>query len=50
MGFMAAAPFLVKGLCSPMSGLAADVLRQSKVSTKNVRRGFYAAGTLLESI
>lgn len=44
MGFLAATPFLVKGLCSPMSGLAADVLRKSTVSTKNVRKVFYAAG------
>ena len=42
---MAASPFLVKGVCSPLSGLAADVLRKSTVSTKNVRRVFYAAGT-----
>ena len=45
MGFMAASPFLVKGVCSPLSGLAADMLRKSTVSTKNVRRVFYAAGT-----
>ena len=45
MGFMAASPFLVEGVCSPLSGLAADVLRKSTVSTKNVRRVFYAAGT-----
>ena len=44
MGFLAAAPFLVKGLCTPLSGLAADVLRKSTVSTKSVRKGFYAAG------
>ncbi|KAL9982328.1 hypothetical protein ACROYT_G004357 [Oculina patagonica] len=46
MGFLAATPFLVKGLCSPMSGLAADVLRKSTVSTKNVRKVFYAAGAV----
>lgn len=46
MGFMAASPFLVKGVCSPLSGLAADVLRKSTVSTKNVRRVFYAAGAI----
>ncbi|PFX21595.1 Vesicular glutamate transporter 2.1 [Stylophora pistillata] len=46
MGFMAAAPFLVKGVCSPLSGLAADMLRRSTVSTKNVRRFFYAAGAV----
>ena len=45
MGFMAASPFLVEGVCSPLSGLAADVLRKSTVSTKNVRRVFYTAGT-----
>ena len=45
MGFMAASPFLVEGVCSPLSGLAADVLRKSTESTKNVRRVFYAAGT-----
>lgn len=46
MGFLAAAPFLVKGVCSPMSGLAADILRKSTVSTTAVRKIFYAAGTL----
>jgi len=45
MGFLAAAPFLVKGVCSPMSGLAADILRKSTVSTTAVRKIFYAAGT-----
>jgi len=46
MGFLAATPFLVKGLCSPMSGLAADILRKSTVSTTTVRKAFYAAGAL----
>lgn len=49
MGFLAATPFLVKGLCSPMSGLAADILRKSTVSTTTVRKGFYAAGMCGES-
>ncbi|XP_068711966.1 vesicular glutamate transporter 3-like [Montipora foliosa] len=46
MGFLAASPFLVKGLCTPMSGLAADILRKSKMSTTTVRKVFYAAGAI----
>ncbi|XP_031560821.1 vesicular glutamate transporter 1-like [Actinia tenebrosa] len=46
MGFMAAAPFLVKGICTPVAGLSADLLRKYTWSTKTVRRCFYAVGTL----
>lgn len=48
MGFLAAAPFLVKGLSTPMSGLSADILRKSRVSTSIVRKVFYAVGKYLE--
>ncbi|XP_073241577.1 vesicular glutamate transporter 3-like [Porites lutea] len=50
MGFLAAAPFLVKGVCSPMSGLAADILRKSTVSTTAVRKIFYAAGAIASGL
>ncbi|XP_067038099.1 vesicular glutamate transporter 2-like [Acropora muricata] len=46
MGFLAAAPFLVKGLCTPMSGLSADILRKSRASTSIVRKVFYAVGAV----
>jgi len=48
MGFLAAAPFLVKGLCTPMSGLSADILRKSRASTSIVRKVFYAVGKSLD--
>lgn len=49
MGFLAASPFLVKGLCTPMSGLTADILRKSRVSTTVVRKAFYAVGNFFKS-
>ncbi|EDO48783.1 predicted protein [Nematostella vectensis] len=49
MGFLAAAPFLVKGVFTPVSGLTADLMRK-KMQTKTVRRVFYAVGTLLTGV
>ena len=44
MGFAAAAPFVFKSLSCPLSGITADLLRRNHLSTKTVRRVYYATG------
>ncbi|EDO48724.1 predicted protein, partial [Nematostella vectensis] len=45
MGFLAAAPFLVKSLSGPFGGVTADLLRR-RMSTQSVRRLYYSVGAL----
>ena len=44
MGFLAATPFLVKSLSGPFGGITADLLRRRGLSTKSVRRLYFAVG------
>jgi len=46
MGFLAAAPFLVKSLSGPIGGITADLLRRRHLSTQAVRQLYYAIGKL----
>ena len=44
MGFLAATPFLVKALSGPFGGITADLLQRRGLSTKSVRRLYFAVG------
>ena len=44
MGFLAATPFLVKSLSGPFGGITADLFRRRGLSTKSVRRLYFAIG------
>ncbi|XP_031560826.1 uncharacterized transporter slc-17.2-like isoform X2 [Actinia tenebrosa] len=46
MGFLAAAPFLVKSLSGPFGGITADLLRRRWLSTRSVRRLYYSVGAI----
>jgi len=46
MGFLAATPFLVKSLSGPFGGITADLLRRRGLSTKSVRRLYFAVGAM----
>lgn len=47
MGFLAATPFLVKSLSGPFGGITADLLRRKGLSTRSVRRLYFAVGTYI---
>lgn len=44
MGFLAATPFLVKALSGPFGGITADLLQRRGLSTRSVRRLYFAVG------
>ena len=50
MGFLAAAPFLVKSLSGPIGGVTADLLRRRYLSTRTVRRLYFGVGKCSELV
>ncbi|XP_066916551.1 sialin-like [Clytia hemisphaerica] len=50
MGFIASLPFLLKAIVGPLGGVIADLLRYKYMSTINVRRLFFALGSISAAI